>query len=97
MPFRVKVMKICYMSVLHSITGMIPKCIMINITRDITIFRPSKKGEHDSVAFFNPCMRQGVYFVKYSNKKSDNTYTQANYDTKSKCIHKTLHFEHFIS
>src|SRR5208283_1430899 len=97
MPFRVKVMKICYVLVLYYIPIMLSKVIIIKITGDIIIPRFRKNVRQTATAFFSPCMRQGLPFVKYFNKKSNNTYTQANYDTKSKCVHKTLHFEYFIS
>src|SRR5208282_2187626 len=97
MPFRVKIMKMCYVLVLYYISIMLPKVIIIKITGDIIIPRLRKNVRQTAVAFFSPCMRQGFPPVKYFNKKGNSTYTQASYDTKNKCIHKTLHFEYFIS
>ena len=89
-------MKICHILVLHhTVTDMIIKLIIIPITGRIIIRRICKniRLRQTAVAFFNPCMRQAFPFIKYSNKKGNNTYTQANYDTKRKCVHKTLHSE----
>lgn len=87
-------MKIYYMLVLHHImTDMIIKFIVIPIAGGIIVRRICKNVRQAAVAFFSPCMRQGFPFVKNSNKKGNNTYTHANYDTKSKCVHKTLQFE----
>jgi len=86
-----------YEDMLHITAEKIFKIIIMNITRDIIIRRMAKKIPHMVFVFFSLCRGQGFPFVKYSNKKGNNTYTQASYDTKSKCIHKTLHFEYFIS
>ena len=93
MPFQIKVMKTYYILVLHHAPAMVIKLIVINVTGYTIVPWLCKNVRHAAVAFFSPYMTQRFPFVKNSNKKGNKAYTQANYDTKSQCIHKTLHFE----